>query len=181
MAEWQHLPQPNVTFWWRDDYRWHNRWRWDVLPAGGHIRGVVLLVDDGISLTQFCMIYFGLSILEANLNYRIGPSFDTMIKDLLGKGCNVVNGIFIAFVLYILIYAYISEKRSDSASYVCGNVAERSCARGGLYLCTAGGVCGMVEYKAVSRMTAIVLSAKVIIFLPELQQPAGASHADHAV
>ena len=27
-------------------------------------------------------------ILEANLNYRIGASFDTITKDLLGKGWN---------------------------------------------------------------------------------------------
>ena len=27
-------------------------------------------------------------ILEANLNYRIGSSFDTITKDLLGKGWN---------------------------------------------------------------------------------------------
>ncbi|XPE23046.1 hypothetical protein ACNKHM_16330 [Shigella sonnei] len=29
---------------------------------------------------------FPLIILEANLNYRIGFSFDTITKDLLGKG-----------------------------------------------------------------------------------------------
>lgn len=51
-------------------------------------------------------------ILEANLNYRIGSSFDTITKDLLGKGWNVVNGISIAFVLYILTYAYISASGS---------------------------------------------------------------------
>lgn len=52
--------------------------------------------------TWFCMLHSGLMILEANLNYRIGSSFDTITKDLLGKGWNVVNGISIAFVLYIL-------------------------------------------------------------------------------
>lgn len=49
--------------------------------------------------TWFCMLHSGLMILEANLNYRIGSSFDTITKDLLGKGWNVVNGISIAFVL----------------------------------------------------------------------------------
>ncbi|MGQ7145192.1 aromatic amino acid transport family protein, partial [Escherichia sp. SS-MK2] len=41
--------------------------------------------------TWFCMLHSGLMILEANLNYRIGSSFDTITKDLLGKGWNVVN------------------------------------------------------------------------------------------
>ena len=35
--------------------------------------------------TWFCMLHSGLMILEANLNYRIGSSFDTITKDLLGK------------------------------------------------------------------------------------------------
>ena len=62
--------------------------------------------------TWFCMLHSGLMILEANLNYRIGSSFDTITKDLLGKGWNVVNGVSIAFVLYILTYAYISASGS---------------------------------------------------------------------
>ena len=55
-------------------------------------------------------------ILEANLNYRIGSSFDTITKDLLGKGWNLVNGVSIAFVLYILTYAYISASGRSSTT-----------------------------------------------------------------
>lgn len=51
-------------------------------------------------------------ILEANLNYRIGSSFDTITRDLLGNGWNIINGLTIAFVLYILTYAYISASGS---------------------------------------------------------------------
>ncbi len=58
------------------------------------------LVDGGAG-SPFCMLHLGLMILEANLNYRIGSSFDTITKDLLGKGWNVVNGISIAFVLWL--------------------------------------------------------------------------------
>ena len=47
-------------------------------------------------------------ILEATLHYPSGASFNTMVKDLLGKGWNAVNGLSVAFVLYILTYAYIS-------------------------------------------------------------------------
>lgn len=59
-------------------------------------------------LTWFCMLLSGMMILEANLNYPVGSSFSTITRDLLGQGWNVVNGLSIAFVLYILTYAYIS-------------------------------------------------------------------------
>lgn len=62
--------------------------------------------------TWFCMLHSGLMILKLNLNYRIDRSFDTITRDLLGKRWNIVNGISIAFVLYILTYAYISASGS---------------------------------------------------------------------
>jgi tryptophan-specific transport protein len=34
------------------------------------------------------MLHSGSDDSEANLNYRIGSSFDTITKDLLGKGWN---------------------------------------------------------------------------------------------
>ena len=62
--------------------------------------------------TWFCMLHSGLMILEANLNYHIGASFDTITKDLLGNRWNIINGLTVAFVLYILTYAYISASGS---------------------------------------------------------------------
>ena len=44
---------------------------------------------------------------RGQLNYPVG-STSTITRDLLGQGWNVVNGLSIAFVLYILTYAYIS-------------------------------------------------------------------------
>lgn len=58
--------------------------------------------------TWFCMFNSGLMILEANLNYPVGASFDTFVKDLLGNGWNIASGLSVAFVHYILTYAYIS-------------------------------------------------------------------------
>jgi tryptophan-specific transport protein len=56
----------------------------------------------------FCLFNSGLMLLETNLNYPRGSSFDTFVKDTLGKGWNLFNGITLAFVFYILTYAYIS-------------------------------------------------------------------------
>lgn len=103
-------------------------------------------------------------ILEANLNYRIGSSFDTITKDLLGKGWNVVNGISIAFVLYILTYAYISASGSilhHTFAEMSLNVPARAA---GLGFALLVAFVVWLSTKAVSRMTAIVLGAKVITF-----------------
>jgi len=62
--------------------------------------------------TWICMLISGLMILEANLNYPVGASFNTVVKDLLGNKWNILNGITVAFVLYILTYAYISASGS---------------------------------------------------------------------
>ena len=58
--------------------------------------------------TWFCMFHSGLMILESNLNYPPGASFNTFVKDILGERWNAFNGLTLAFVLYILTYAYIS-------------------------------------------------------------------------
>ena len=57
--------------------------------------------------TWFSMLASGLMILEANTHYPVGASFDTIVRDSLGKGWNIVNGLGVAFVLYLLTYAYI--------------------------------------------------------------------------
>lgn len=114
--------------------------------------------------TWFCMLHSGLMILEANLNYRIGASFDTITKDLLGKGWNLINGVSIAFVLYILTYAYISA----SGSILSHTFAEMSLSvaprvAGGAFALLVAFIVWL-STRAVSRMTAIVLGAKVITF-----------------
>ncbi len=59
-------------------------------------------------ITWFCMVHSCLMILETNLNYPVGSSFDTFVKDILGKGWNVACGVSVVFLFYILLYAYIS-------------------------------------------------------------------------
>ena len=48
-------------------------------------------------------------LLEANLHFAPGDSFDTMVTATLGKWWNRVVGLSIAFLLYILLYAYYSS------------------------------------------------------------------------
>lgn len=114
--------------------------------------------------TWFCMLHSGLMILEANLNYHIGASFDTITRDLLGNGWNIINGLTVAFVLYILTYAYISA----SGSVIQHTFAQMNLAvparLGGLAFALVVAFIVWLSTKAVSRMTTIVLGAKILTF-----------------
>lgn len=59
-------------------------------------------------LTWLCMMTSGLLILETNTHYPTEASFATMVSDLLGPFWHTINGLSLAFVLYILTYAYIA-------------------------------------------------------------------------
>lgn len=130
-----------------------------VMAGSGYFWSLAALV-----ITWFCMLQSGLMILEANLNYRVGSSFDTVTKDLLGKGWNLINGISIAFVLYILTYAYISA----SGSVIHHTLKEISIdfpARfAGLIFALVVAFIVWLSTRAVSRMTTIVLGAKILTF-----------------
>ncbi len=73
--------------------------------------GVLLL------LTWFCMLRSSQAILEVNLHFEPGASFHSLVKDTLGTTWSIINGLSISFVLYILVYAYISGG-SSMVSYL---------------------------------------------------------------
>ncbi len=75
-----------------------------TVTSGVWFSGSVLL----LICTWSCMLISGLMILETLMHYPNGSGFQTSVKDLLGKNWNAVNGVSIALVLYVLIYAYIS-------------------------------------------------------------------------
>ncbi len=59
-------------------------------------------------LSWFVLYHVSLMILEVNMHFKPGESFDTMVRATLGKGWNTFNGLLLAFLFYILDYAYIS-------------------------------------------------------------------------
>ena len=63
-------------------------------------------------VTTFFMQNSAEEILEVNLSYPEGASFHTLVKDNLGNGAAIINGLSVAFVLYILLYAYIDGSGS---------------------------------------------------------------------
>ena len=75
------------------------------------------------------MLASGLMILEVNTHYPSGASFDTLVRDLLGKRWNIVNGVSVAFVLYLLTYAYI---------FVGGNLTAQALGNQALWVVCGG-------------------------------------------
>lgn len=116
-------------------------------------------------VTWFCMLHSGLMILEANLNFSPGASFDTITKDLLGKSWNIINGLSIAFVLYILTYAYISASGSIIEHTLKELSITFSARLGGFVFALIVAFIVWLSTKAVSRLAAIFLGAKILTFL----------------
>lgn len=75
-----------------------------IAMAGVWFPGAALILI-AISLM---MLMTGLMLVEVNLHFDVGASFNTFTLELLGKRWNFVVGLAFGFVLYILTYAYIS-------------------------------------------------------------------------
>jgi len=116
--------------------------------------------------TWFSMLSSGLMILEVNTHYPHGASFDTMVKDLLGRSWNIINGIAVAFVLYLLTYAYI---------FVGGDLTPKGLgsAAGGDVSLTVGQLvffgilafCVWASARLVDRFTSVLIGGMVLTFI----------------
>lgn len=120
--------------------------------------------------TWFCMTTSGLMLLEANLHYPTGASFDTLVKDLLGKGWNVINGLSVAFVLYILTYAYITSGGGLTESFLNQlfssdqNTIEIGRTFGSLIFCIVLALFVWFSTKAVDRFSTILIAGMIVAF-----------------
>ena len=116
--------------------------------------------------TWFCMTTSGLMLLEANLHYPTGASFDTIVTDLLGKRWNFLNGLSVAFVLYILTYAYITSGGSITENAINSLQGEVQISRstGSLLFCFVLALFVWLSTKAVDRISTILIGGMVIAF-----------------
>ncbi|MCL2915193.1 tryptophan permease [Shewanella corallii] len=112
----------------------------------------------------FIMLMSGLLLLEANLHFEPGASFDTLTRETLGRFWRIVSGLSIAFVLYILTYAYISGGSSVVNHSLQG--LDISLPQSIAGLAFAGILAGIVliSTKAVDRITTIMLGGMIITF-----------------
>lgn len=118
-----------------------------------------------LMVSWVCMLLTGLLFVQASQHYPLGAGFDTITRDLLGRGWAAVNGLSILFVLGILTYAYISAS---------GPVYQSSLNRAGLHLSVADAkimltlcVAAVVWLgtKGVSRLMTFCVLAKILLLV----------------
>ncbi|MBF0803645.1 MULTISPECIES: aromatic amino acid transporter [unclassified Neisseria] len=115
--------------------------------------------------TWFSMLASGLMLLEVNTHYPHGASFDTMVKDLLGKSWNTVNNLAVAFVLYLLTYAYIfvgGDLTTKGLSQLAGESV--GAAAGQLVFFAALALCVWLSTRLVDRITGILIGGMILTF-----------------
>lgn len=112
------------------------------------------------------MLLSSRAILEVNLQYSPGASFHTMVRDTLGDTWNLINGISVAFVLYILLYAYISGGASivrhtlDATLHVMPSKLTA-----GLFFVTGLTFCVWISTWIVDRLSVLMMGGMVVTFL----------------
>jgi len=128
--------------------------------------GVWFVGSVGVLLyTWFCMTTSGLMLLEANLHYPTGASFDTIVTNLLGKRWNIINGLSVAFVLYILTYAYITSGGSITENAINSlGIIQISRSMGSLLFCLVLAIFVWFSTKAVDRLSTILIGGMIISF-----------------
>ncbi len=107
-------------------------------------------------------------LLEINFHFVKGASFNTFVTDILGKEWNVVANISIAFLLYILLYAYFSAF-GNIVTHTLGlqAISENTMAKGGVSLLT-GGLLALVIWigtAAVGRFSTVLLVGMIITYV----------------
>lgn len=113
----------------------------------------------------FCMWMSGLLLLETNLHFEPGASFDTLTRKTLGQFWRVLNGASIAFVLYILTYAYISGGGSIVNHAISFSGVDLPPSAAALTFAVVLAVIVMISTKAVDRFTTIMIGGMVISFV----------------
>lgn len=112
----------------------------------------------------FCMLVSGLMLLETNLHFKPGDSFDTLTKVTLGQFWRIINGLSIAFVLYILTYAYISGGGSIVNHTLSGMGIHLPQSAAGLVFAAVLAAVVVISTKAVDRITTIMIGGMLITF-----------------
>ena len=116
-----------------------------------------------LAYTWFCMLASGLMLLEVGSHYPAGASFDTLVKDLLGPVWNGITGLAVAFVLYVLTYAYIFVGGDLTAQNLSAIGQTVPLPVGQLLFFAVLALCVVWSSRWVGRLTSVLLGEDVTV------------------
>jgi tryptophan-specific transport protein len=120
-------------------------------------------------LTCFFMLRSGLFLLEVNLRFPPGASFDTVIGATLGEHWKRLNNAALVFVLYVLCYAFTSGGGSVLAGWLQASAGIAVSPRlAGLVFCIAHAIIIWRGTVAVARVATVVVAGMVFAYLASL-------------
>lgn len=132
--------------------------------------------------TWLCTYASGLMILEASTHFPSGANLSTLTKELLGKGWNFVNSLSLIFVMYILLYAYITSGGGLTANHLSTLTgAEVGTPVGSLVLTGLFGVFVWLSTRAVDRVATILMIGMIVSFFVSAFGLAGTVSIDHLI
>lgn len=115
--------------------------------------------------TWLCMYASGLMILEVSTKFPSNANFSTMVQSLLGKGWNTINSLSLVFVLYILLYAYITSGGGLTASYLGAFTGTEIAPRlGSLIISILFALFVWLSTKVVDRVSTVLMIGMVVSF-----------------
>lgn len=122
--------------------------------------GAIILI-----FTALMMLLTGLMLVEVNLHFEPGASFNTFTSALLGKKWNAVVGFAFGFVLYILTYAYISGSSAVLSQTIMkyGNTTVSHSLSVIIVSCVVG-IIAWYSSLLVGRITTVLILGKFIAF-----------------
>ncbi|MTI12386.1 aromatic amino acid transport family protein [Sansalvadorimonas verongulae] len=113
----------------------------------------------------FCMYSAALYLLEANLRFPKGASFDSIAQGTLGTGGRLINTACIGFLLYIILYAYISGGSSviisTMKSFTSASISQGTAS---LLFSVVLSAIVLVGTKAVDRITTALMGGMIVSF-----------------
>lgn len=116
-------------------------------------------------ITWLCMYASGLMILEASTHFDSGANLSTMTKTLLGKGYNAINSLSLIFVMYILLYAYITSGGGLTASHLSALTGMQvGTAMGSVVLTVVFGLFVWLSTRAVDRVASVLMVGMIVSF-----------------
>jgi len=121
-----------------------------------------------LAVVWYLSYLISLVLLEVNCHFAPGASFDTFVTEILGKTWNLLAGLGLAFLLYILLYAYFSAFGSMASHVLSINATDTSIWSNGLMSLLIGGFLAFIVWMStafVGRISTILVAAMAIAYL----------------